>query len=177
MKNRNTKTNTTAKLDVKLAYGPRMNDAWTHGTATVNGTVYAFDVKHFDEGSDWGLKGGCISKLGINTNTEGCVVNFDRGWDRRPQTEETKAVFKALVARFNKPGAEKNKAHRDTTYTEADLEAAAEDLKRKTLAFYRLRAKSWAHPLSVTLFTESKNAFRVMNEAEDHLEAVAREAL
>lgn len=176
MKNRNSKNNTTAKPAVALAYGPRMNDGWTHGTATVNGTVYRFDVKHFDEGSDWGLKGGCISKLDIVADGD-YLVNFDRGWDRRPQTEETKAIFKALVARFNKPGVEKDKAHRDTTYTEADLEAAAEDLKKKALAFYRLRAKSWAKPESVTLYTESKNAMLAMRDAERHLGEIATAVL
>ena len=172
MKNRNSKTNTAAKPTVALDYGPRMNDGWTHGTATVNGTVYAFDVKHFDEGSDWGLKGGCISKLSIKTG-EGYLVNFDRGWDRRPQTEETKAVFKALADRFNKPSETKTKAHRDTTFTEADLEAAAEDLKQKALTFYRLRAKSLAKPESVTLYTESKNAMLAMRDSEHHLGEIA----
>ena len=172
MKNRNSKNNTTAKPAVALAYGPRMNDGWTHGTATVSGTVYAFDVKHFDEGSDWGLKGGCISKLSIKTG-EGYLVNFDRGWDRRPQTEETKAVFKALVDRFNKPSATKAKAHRDTTFTEADLEAAAEDLKQKALTFYRLRAKSWANRESDALYTASHNALLAMRGAENHLGEIA----
>ena len=100
MKTKTTTKTTTAKLNVNIVHGGRNENAWTHGTATVNGAVYTFDVKHFDEGSDWGLKGGRISKLSIG-NDEGYLVNFDRGWDLRPQTPETKAILKALVALFN----------------------------------------------------------------------------
>ena len=63
-------------------------------------------MKHFDEGSDWGLRHGCISKLWI-ADENGTVANFDRGWDVRPATAEAKAVFAALAARFNRPSADK----------------------------------------------------------------------
>ena len=172
MKTKTTTKTTTAKLNVNIVHGGRNENAWTHGTATVNGAVYTFDVKHFDEGSDWGLKGGRISKLSIG-NDEGYLVNFDRGWDRRPQTEETKAVFKALVDRFNKPSETKAKAHRDTTYTEADLEAAAEDLKQKALVYYRLRARTNVYPGDYRLWDTAQQAKLEMNKAQHRVGEIA----
>ena len=37
-------------------------------------------VKAYDEGSDYGINGGRISKLSIKIDGE-WVVNYDRGWD------------------------------------------------------------------------------------------------
>lgn len=57
-------------------------------------------VKHYEEPSQYGIKDGRISKLAIRRGYE-WVLNYDRGWDIRPKDEATKAVYEALLKRFN----------------------------------------------------------------------------
>lgn len=68
---------------------------WSEGTIgcpTKNGTVIAhYWCKHYDEGSEFGIDGGRISKLKIMIN--GCtVVCYDREWDIKPD-ENDEAVM------------------------------------------------------------------------------------
>lgn len=61
---------------------------------------YTFVAKLFDEGSEFGIKKGRVSKLSINLkNTSGfygCVVNYDRGWDIRPK-KDVKNIFNSVM--------------------------------------------------------------------------------
>ena len=73
---------------------------WSKGTT--NG--YAWEVKHFEKGSDYGINGGRISKLEIakiEGNWRFCVCSYDRGWDLDPQGEEVEKIYKMLLAKFN----------------------------------------------------------------------------
>ena len=40
-----------------------MDDNWTVGTATCDGIEYKFNVKHYDEPSEYAIRGGRVSKL------------------------------------------------------------------------------------------------------------------
>ena len=74
---------------------------WIKGEVTTgNGTVYTFCAKVFDEGSEYGINEGRISKLEIRLGKE-WLVNYDRGWDVRPKDAETKAVYKRLLNEYN----------------------------------------------------------------------------
>lgn len=87
-----------------LKYGPRQSGNWTKGTATMNGKTYQFEIKHFDEPSDYGIDGGRISKLWIAPKPgdfRDTIVNYDRGWDVRPKNADAKAVYKAILDKFN----------------------------------------------------------------------------
>ena len=53
----------TKKNEVTLNHGKRMDDNWTVGTATCDGVEYKFNVKHYDEPSEYGIRGGRVSKL------------------------------------------------------------------------------------------------------------------
>lgn len=83
---------------------------WTVGDVHYKGKKYKFEMKNFMEGSVYGIDKGCISKLfvsdpgkaGVNNIVYGPVImNYDRGWDIRPQTADAKAILKALKDRFN----------------------------------------------------------------------------
>lgn len=58
---------------------------WEHGEFTINGCNFCYSAKVFEEGSQFGIKNGRISKLEIrDIDTNEVVVNYDRGWDIRP---------------------------------------------------------------------------------------------
>lgn len=69
---------------------------WTKGT--ING--YDYCIKHFEEGSEYGINGGRISKLDIRKGGK-TLANYDRGWDIKPTGKETIAVFKEILKKYN----------------------------------------------------------------------------
>ncbi len=98
----------TMKHETTLDHGPRTNDNWTKGTATCNGLEFKFNVKHFDEPSEFGIRGGRISKLWLSPGDgdfRHTILNYDRKWERgftpRGKGAEVNAVYQALIAKFN----------------------------------------------------------------------------
>lgn len=73
---------------------------WTTGNILVKGKVVAYTVKHFEEGSDFGIDGGKISKLSLKVNGK-IAANYDRGWDVRPKDEISKEAYKILLKKYN----------------------------------------------------------------------------
>ena len=69
---------------------------WTKGT--IEG--YGYEVKHFEEGSGYGINEGRISKLAI-TKAGTMVANYDRGWDIGPKTAEAERIYRMLLKKFN----------------------------------------------------------------------------
>ena len=69
---------------------------WAKGE--ING--YKFEVKHFEQGSEWGIDGGRISKLRV---TKGGieVASYDRGWDVLPATDEDREITSEIIGRYN----------------------------------------------------------------------------
>ena len=70
----------------------------THGNwkiGTINGI--SFQAKVYDEGSEYGIGGGNVSKLWIKG-----ICNYDREWDERATTAKGKAMVNALVAYFGR---------------------------------------------------------------------------
>ena len=95
---------------------------WAKGTAIVvekdkgspdelereGGWRFAFEVKHFQEGSEFGIDGGRISKLMICAERtcsiwSACVVNYDRGWDitTAEYKKAVDAAYNAILKQFN----------------------------------------------------------------------------
>ena len=91
---------------------------WAEGKAIVcknetdrQGLEFHFACKHFEEGSQFGIDNGRISKLGISMVGENesfdyfsrCLVNYDRKWDIT--LEDTKkrldAAYAAILKKFN----------------------------------------------------------------------------
>lgn len=70
------------------------------GVMDINGAAVKYDVKHFEEGSDWGIDGGKVSKLECKANGE-VLLRYDRGWDIEPHTELGYKVYAMMMADFN----------------------------------------------------------------------------
>ena len=69
---------------------------WTSGK--LNG--YEFQIKHFEEGSVYGIDEGKISKITISRNGR-ILVNYDRGWDILLQDEDVVRIYEHLLYLFN----------------------------------------------------------------------------
>ncbi|WP_353856857.1 hypothetical protein [Bacillus sp. Bos-x628] len=68
----------------------------------VNNGEYHFDAKLFDKGSLYGINKGRVSLLTVSigdkwTGLENCILNYDRGWDVKPQKDEHIKVFTEIV--------------------------------------------------------------------------------
>ncbi len=79
---------------------------WSEGTIGINAfsdeptVIFHYWVKHYEEGSEFGIDGGRISKLRMTVKGE-TVVNYDRGWDIEPETKEAKQAYAILLAQYN----------------------------------------------------------------------------
>lgn len=60
------------------------NDNWVEGKVE----NYKFSAKIFDEGSEFGINEGRVSKLCIADEKDECIVNYDRGWDIEPEEKD-----------------------------------------------------------------------------------------
>ena len=69
---------------------------WKEAIIEYKNKDYKVTYKQFDEGSEFGIKGGRISKLTINLGKEK-LANYDRGWDIKAKDEDTKAVLQILL--------------------------------------------------------------------------------
>ena len=69
---------------------------WTKGT--IDGFTYC--VKHFDEGSEFGINEGRISKLELRKDGR-IVANYDRGWDIKPTSKEANAAYAKILKQYN----------------------------------------------------------------------------
>lgn len=78
-------------LELQPITATRREGNWV--TGTIHGIRYT--AKVFEEGSQFGINGGNISSLWIDG-----VLNYDRGWDKRPTTDEGKAMLKEMKAFF-----------------------------------------------------------------------------
>lgn len=63
-------------------------------------TTVHYWVKAYDEGSQFGIKGGRISKLMLKANGE-VVYNYDRGEDVPPQNEAAEMALAILMHEYN----------------------------------------------------------------------------
>ena len=73
---------------------------WKEGSVKVNNSVFKFWVKHFDEGSQYGIDEGRISKVMLKRN-DITVCCYDRGWDIYPVDEDTKTALEILKKEYN----------------------------------------------------------------------------
>lgn len=82
-----------------------IKDNWYIGIVTLpSGKKYEYNAKVYDEPSDYGIDCGKISKLcfwELGKNWGSCLCNYDRGWDVKPKTADAKAVYKALLDKYN----------------------------------------------------------------------------
>ena len=60
--------------------------------------IAQFSIKKFDEGSQYGINGGKISKLFIQESNKNILACYDRGWDIKPHAEAKEILEKILEA-------------------------------------------------------------------------------
>ena len=73
---------------------------WDKGTLEIDGTKVEYWVKHYEEGSEFGINEGRISKLDCRADGE-MILHYERGWDIEPQTELACKALEILKSRFN----------------------------------------------------------------------------
>jgi sporulation protein YlmC with PRC-barrel domain len=76
---------------------------WHEGiiASPATNTIYKYWAKVYDEGSEFGINQGRISKLEIRkTDTNECVFNYDRGEDIPPANEEVAAVLDIILTKY-----------------------------------------------------------------------------
>lgn len=59
-----------------------------------------FEVKHYGQGSKFGIDGGRISKLWV-TKDGIEIASYDRGWDVLPATSEAQEITSEIIQRYN----------------------------------------------------------------------------
>ena len=73
---------------------------WKEGNLKVQDSIYHYWMKVYQEGSQFGIDGGKVSKLMLKR--DGMVVcNYDRGWDIEPIDANAQAALKALMKKYN----------------------------------------------------------------------------
>lgn len=73
---------------------------WKEGSIRVGSSIFHYWMKQFDEGSQYGIEGGRISKLTLKRDGE-IVCNYDRGWDVEAVDEDTEFALAILLKNFN----------------------------------------------------------------------------
>ena len=73
---------------------------WREGSLKVHESVFHYWMKQYDEGSQYGINEGRISKLMLKRNGE-TVCNYDRGWDMEPADENTATALAILMKDYN----------------------------------------------------------------------------
>ena len=74
---------------------------WDTITIDVSGEKYTAYIKHYENGSEFGIGGGRISKLQLKDKDGRTVVNYDRGWDIRPETIQQEAAVETILRGWN----------------------------------------------------------------------------
>ena len=72
---------------------------WKEGTVSVNGEIFHYWMKQYEEGSEFGINGGRISKLTIKRSGRE-VYNYDRGEDIEPIDKNTETAL-AIILKSN----------------------------------------------------------------------------
>ena len=95
--------NDSGHLTIKIRV-PRQRpegSGWQEGALRVpNGGIYHYWVKAYEQGSEYGIEGGRISKLTLQRK-EQTVCNYDRGWDVKPVDDETEIALEVLLQQYN----------------------------------------------------------------------------
>ena len=69
---------------------------WKERSLKVHNSDFHYWMKQYDEGSEFGIDGGRISKLTLKRN--GAVVaNYDRGWDVESADPDTQLALELLL--------------------------------------------------------------------------------
>ena len=74
---------------------------WKEGSLRLGGDIFHYRMKQYEEGSQFGIDGGRISKL-MHKRSGEIVYNYDRGLDVAPVDENTAFALKTLLHSENR---------------------------------------------------------------------------
>lgn len=69
---------------------------WKEGSLKTNESVFHYWIKVYEEGSQFGIDGGKVSKLMLKRD-DTVVCNYDRGWDIEPADPDTQLAVEILL--------------------------------------------------------------------------------
>ena len=72
---------------------------WKKGSLYIKGIILSYSAKVYDEGSEFGINEGRISKLEVRKDGE-LIINYDRGWDLKPEDEIAETALLMLLNYF-----------------------------------------------------------------------------
>lgn len=85
-----------------------MNNNWSEGEIRIPAkdssryVDFKYQMKHFEEPSEFGIDGGRVSKLFLRETKSGEIAcNYDRGWDIEPTSTEAETAYKILIMKYN----------------------------------------------------------------------------
>lgn len=82
---------------------------WVSGHVSVDGKEYTYEAKVYDEGSEYGIDGGRISKLYVIPADAGGwsepIIEYDRWWGVMPADDTAKKVLEEILAMYPDDGA------------------------------------------------------------------------
>ena len=73
---------------------------WKEGSLKIHDSIFHYWMKVYEEGSQFGIDGGKVSKLMLKRNGE-IVCNYDRGWDIKPTDPDTQLALELLLHNEN----------------------------------------------------------------------------
>ena len=73
---------------------------WKEGTVSVNREIFHYWLKQYEEGSEFGINRGRISKLTIKRSGRE-VYNYDRGEDIAPIDKNTETALAIILKSDN----------------------------------------------------------------------------
>ena len=69
---------------------------WKEGSLKVYNSIFHYWMKVYEEGSQFGIDGGKVSKMMLKRNNK-VVCNYDRGWDIEPADPDTQLAVETLL--------------------------------------------------------------------------------
>ena len=73
---------------------------WKEGSLKIHDSIFRYWMKVYEEGSQFGIDGGRISKLMLKCDGK-VVCNYDRGWDVEPADSDTQLALELLLHKEN----------------------------------------------------------------------------
>lgn len=73
---------------------------WKENSIKAGDTIYHYQAKVYDTPSKYGINQGRISKLWVQSEGR-TVIRYDRGWDKKPVTQEENAILCIILNSYN----------------------------------------------------------------------------
>ncbi len=78
----------------------RIKAMWKEDSIKIGSKIYHYQAKVYDMPSNYGINQGRISKLSVSLEGR-TVINYDRGWDKKPVTQEEESVLSIILNSYS----------------------------------------------------------------------------